>query len=317
MTDGGEVPNVPTDRRVLTDPELDRQLKDVGFVVVSLLQPHEARRVLDAVQGLEPADGFAPDGSGDNLSSYHCTFLDASEAYKAAADQLIRATFSDRLGTYLDRFHILTGNLYVKPPGTGIFEVHQNWPTTVDVAQTTVTAWCPLIDTSKRNGTIEVVPKSHKIVPDIASVTAPKYFEPFYDELISHWLEPVDLRAGECIIFDDSLLHWSAGNESNAPRWAVQIELIPDEVEPIMPLFDHDAGRFEFYAVDEEWFVTHGITNLREREGLRLVATIDHRNELLDEEQFAELMASSDEIRDRLARHGSPHEIRWVQSPSR
>ena len=39
------------------------------------------------------------------------------------------------------------------------------------------------------------------------------------------------LRRGQCLLFDDTLLHWSDENTSDHPRWAVQIDLVPDTLQ--------------------------------------------------------------------------------------
>src|SRR5690606_4475441 len=130
----------------------------------------------------------------------------------------------------------------------------QNWPVTDDIRDTTLTLWCPLGDVGPENGTICVVPGSHKVVPDIYTVSASKYFEDFFDELVEDWLEPISLRAGECLLFDDSLLHWSDVNTSDASRWSAQLVFMPAEKVPVAYYFDadHDPPRFELYEVDPE-----------------------------------------------------------------
>jgi len=284
------------------DPTLDEAFREQGFVVVDLFSPDEADALLDEVRALEPDDRFAPDGTGLNLSEYHCTFLDVSHAYKAASARLIEERFAERLRALLPAYRLLLSNLYVKQPGTGRFEVHQNWQTTADLNDVTVTAWCPLVDTSPANGTICVVPRSHELVPAIEAVSTPKYYERFYDQLVDHWLEPVSLRRGQCLLFDDTLLHWSDENTSAEPRWAVQIDLVPTTADPVVYWLNHDADppRFEVFAADSSFYESADVTVLREgprhlpRRGLR--PYVDLR---LSEEQFTYLMDRGPELRAR------------------
>jgi hypothetical protein len=290
-------------RPLFFDAELERRLRDDGYAIVDLMAPEEAAGILRQLEALHPDDGYDPDGQGINRARYHCTFLDSNHDYRASVQEIITREFQPRIDGVLDDCTILTGNVYVKQPGLGRFEIHQNWPTTPDIRQTTVTVWCPLVDVSEANGTIQLVPRSHKIVPDICAVSAPKYFEPFYDELIERWLEPVSLRAGQCLIFDDGLLHWSDDNTSDAPRWVIQIETLPSEVQPVVFYFDqeHDPPRFEYFAVDAGFYVEHDITKLLTRpEGLRPLGFVERSNERLTEEQFARLMELGPATRARV-----------------
>jgi len=278
---------------IIRDPDLDQRFASEGFATTRLLAAEGVATLLDAVRALSPADGFRPDGTGDNQRRYHCTFLDESRGYRRAFDELVRRTFYSPLRDLLPGYEILTSNLYVKPPGTGEFEIHQNWPTVPSMSTTTVTVWCPLQDVDTANGTIHVVPRSHRIVPDIAAITADKYFLDFYDELIDHWLVPVPLAAGECVVFDDTLLHWSDRNRSEDDRWAVQIELIPSGADPVVYFLDtdHDPPRFELYRAGPDFYLDHGVSQLVQRPTeLELVGTTPAPNRRLTEAEFAALI---------------------------
>jgi hypothetical protein len=216
---------------------------------------------------------------------------------------VVRETFEARVAAMLDDFWMLTSNIYVKAPGAGRFEIHQNWPVTDDIRDTTITLWCPFSDVGPEHGTLNIVPGSHKLVPDIYTVTAPKFFGGFYDELIDHWLEPVSLRAGECLLFDDSLLHWSDVNRSDRVRWSAQLVFMPVEKTPVIYYLDeeHDPPHFELYEVSPEFFIERSIHDMLARPtGLPFYGTVECHNTQLTEDQFAELMRQGHEIRQRV-----------------
>src|SRR5947209_20077215 len=149
-------------RTILSDPAQQQELRRKGFAMVPFLSAAEVKHILDELQYLRPDDNFAPDGKGATKSTYHCSFLDTNLAYKRSASELIRRVFSPRVAQYLVGYEILNSNFYVKPPGTGRFQIHQNWPA-ININDTSVTIWCPLLDTDESNGTIQVVEGSHKI----------------------------------------------------------------------------------------------------------------------------------------------------------
>lgn len=296
-------------RQVLHDPDLQRELLEVGYVKVQLLDAAQIAALASELDLLRPDDGFAPDGrTGHNRSTYHCTFLDANVEYKRKAQELITAVFQPRIDEVVVDYRILTGNFYVKMPGTGRFQIHQNWPTTEDLSVTTLTVWCPLQDCDEINGTLRVVPRSHKLLPDVATPQRAPFFAEFEDELIERHLVPISVKAGEALIFDDSLLHWSSENLSDLPRRAVQIETLPAEVTPVLYHLDETAPvpRWDIYEVDWSFFVDHSIDQVMTRpETLNRISTGAFRNRSVTIDEFEALLAQGAEIRSQVyAGHG-------------
>lgn len=286
----------------MLDPVQESELRSAGYVIIDLFEPDRVDEVFTRARELTPADRFRPDGTALNQASYHCTFLDVSREYRASVSALIDEFFTAPLAADLPHHRLLAGNLYVKPPGTGRFELHQNWQTTADLNDITVTAWCPLMDVTSDNGTICVLPGSHKLVPAIEAVTTPKYYERFYDRVVEEWMVPISMRRGQCLIFDDTLLHWSDDNRSDADRWAVQIDLIPDTADPVVYWLNSEAEpkRFEAFHADRDFWTESDVTALREgprhlpRRGFR--PYVDLR---LDEEEFLYLMSRGPALRER------------------
>lgn len=76
---------------------------------------------------MRPDDNFAPDARN------HCSFLDTNLEYKRQTHGVIQQAFGGHIQDVLHEFRLLNGNFYVKPPGTGEFQVHQNWPAVTDL----------------------------------------------------------------------------------------------------------------------------------------------------------------------------------------
>ncbi|MGB3409636.1 MAG: phytanoyl-CoA dioxygenase family protein [Microthrixaceae bacterium] len=287
-------------RRILNDLAKQQELLDVGFIKVQMLDESELGAFNDEFDQLKPDDKWAPDGTGLNRSSYHCTFLDTNKEYKRQAQDLIRRVFQPKVDVFMADYRILTSNLYVKQPGVGRFQIHQNWPTTIDLSITTLTVWCPMHDVDETNGTLRVVPRSHKILPDVATPQLPPFFADFEDALIDRYLEPVTLLAGEALIFDDSLLHWSSENLSDKPRRAVQIETLPSEETAVLYHLDERGPepQWEVFEVDDDFFVDHSIDMVIGRPSTqRRIGLADFVNQSCDETEFALLLEEGPEIR--------------------
>jgi hypothetical protein len=261
-----------------------------------MLDAAEMAGMLEGVRALRPADRFAPTGM---VHSYHCSFLDANGQYKRQAFNLIQQIFAPHISQVLNGYEILNCNFYVKPPGTGEFVIHQNWPAIADLNDTTVTVWCPLVDVVESNGALQVVEGSHKLLPHVEGPNCPGYFRDFREALIRKYLKPIPMSAGEALIFDDGLIHWSAKNDSTAARFAIQILCVPSDAQPVYFFFDPKTPeRFELIAVDSEFFINADITDLTKRQPhWRSLGFIENRNRYLTEREFASLLARGGEIR--------------------
>ncbi len=311
-------------RRIFHSEEHEQTFSEQGFIKVPWLSKKEVAELLEKTQALNPADNFNPDNStGSNQSTYHCTFLDNNTIYKRAANELIKKVFEPYIDKLVKDYAILTSNFYVKPPNKGTFEIHQNWPTTANLKETTLTFWIPLVDTYAENGALQVVPGSHKIVPDIASTSVPPFFKSFEEALINKYLQPIPMKAGECIAFCDSLIHWSALNTSDSHRYAIQIATIPKESTPALHYFDPQNG-FELVEVDYNFFIENSIEAIIQRPlQLKSLGFIPNNNKAITEEEFAKKLRNGNEIRRNLNQQSANNSLKqplntsgsssWVQ----
>jgi hypothetical protein len=267
-----------------------------------MLSPAEISHILSCLGQLRPDDHFAPRGRDRFQFRYHCSFLDTNVDYKRATYKLIQSVFETHVARYLNGYQILNCNFYVKPPGTGEFSVHQNWPAIADQNDTTVTIWCPLVDVIESNGALQLVSGSHKILPHVEGPNVPGYFRDFREALIGKYLKALPMSAGEALIFDDGIIHWSANNDSDAARIAIQILCTPADAQPVYFFFDQNCPeRFELIAVDTEFFLSTDINGLTIRQPhWRSLGFVPNRNRYPAEEEFVELLSRGDEIREEI-----------------
>lgn len=263
-----------------------------GFVGVPLLSPDELRYLAEEVRTLRPGDDFRRRQKhrfGFTSLTYHCTFLDESVEYKRRTRDLIFELLAPHVRETLVGYEFLNASFYVKPPGSGVFQVHQNWPHLADMADTTISIWCPLIDTDRQNGTLEVIPSSHKVFTDVACTNMPPFFNDFVQTLIGDYLQPLPTKAGESLFFDDNLIHWSSQNQSSEARIAIQAILLPAGTQPVYYHFDSaNPERFELFEIDADYFVTHTANDLgRIPKERRSLGYVPNPNRLVTEREFA------------------------------
>ena len=289
-------------RRTFRDEGLHSKIMSDGFVKVDLLEEDEVAELRQRFELLNPADDFVPGGvMSPNVRDYHCTFLDPDLAYRADFDRLVHDLFDHHVKDLFEDYTLLIANAYVKQPDYGDFEVHQNWNITYDPTDITLTIWVPLFDTNSQNGTLEVIPGSHKLTDTIAAVHDPHYFVDYEDRLESNHLEQVEVAAGQAVIFDDSLIHGSQRNRGTSQRIALQIEAIPKEAIPAV--FLPDGGRLLAVSSPARFWLNASVFEMASwAEEFGIVGTIDSPNRKIPYEEFVRLLANGNDARNRLLR---------------
>jgi ectoine hydroxylase-related dioxygenase (phytanoyl-CoA dioxygenase family) len=67
---------------------------------------------------------------------------------------------------------------------------------------------------------------------------------------------PIAVHAGQAVVFDDRLIHWSPPNRSSLVRTALQLMLAPDEAE-LVTYYRTNAYELAKYAVDRTTYRKH------------------------------------------------------------
>lgn len=286
------------------DMELEQQFMSTGFVQVPMLSDAEILHMLGEINKLCPEDSFNPHLDKKYYITYHCSTLDPNLDYRKKAFDLIKGMLEPYLRSFMPAYEILSCNFFIKPPHTGMLRIHQNWPV-LDLDDTSVTLWCPLQDVDARNGTLHLVPGSHKLLPHIESMDAAfgfPYFREFEAALIEKYLKPMTLKAGEALIFDESLIHWTPENNSDKPRIAVQITAHPKDKTPVLYLCDKEhPERFEKFEISPEFYLTEHMNEQAVRQRQRKsLGFVENKNRAISEDEFIQLMEQGDEIRQHI-----------------
>ena len=221
---------------------------------------------------------------------FHCTSVSSNAEYKKEAITLLEEVFEKKAKNILLEYKFLTGNFYIKAPKTGEISIHQNWPIIRNLEDTTLSFWCPLLDTSVENGTIYVVPKSHKKINFIETINIPAYCHNFQEEVKKH-LIPINVKKGQVLIFCDSLLHWSPNNMSNEYRTIAHSIFIPKDAETVFYKKNKDENFIDVYKIDTEFFKGNSIRKFMQDENyLEKIDKIKNPNKEINYSDFLSFM---------------------------
>lgn len=110
-------------------------------------------------------------------------------------------------------------------------DIHQDWSYVDETQHRSFNIWIPLQDTTIDNGTMVVLPKTHfKNIKTFRTPVIPFYFDTF-KELLYDYLLPIELKEGDFVIFDNSIIHGAISNNSMNNRLAVVLCIKPKETK--------------------------------------------------------------------------------------
>lgn len=240
-------------RTACRDDRHEELLGRDGFVVVEILDADSLARVRARIRelgfGEDDGRGFPVPRSRLRVS---LTQGDAELAVRIfdEVSPLLRLA-ADRL---LDEYALLRIAVFDKlSRGEGIGP-HQHATIVDESTCRSLTIWLPLTDTSIEMGTLHVVEGSHEFTHGYRPKNRVRdAFAGVSRRVLARYSTALPLRAGQAVLFDDRLIHWSPPNRSSRPRTALQLELIPEEAELVM-YYRTRAGDLAKYAVDRSLY---------------------------------------------------------------
>jgi len=248
---------------IFEDPAREADLRLRGYTIVPLLDPEAVAGLWDSLVRLREQHEFArTDAAGAKLT-YHASFMDRDQDYRIASIHLIRERLGPPLAKVLPGFDILMGCFHIKPPGTGHVGIHKDWTVTENVDELSLNVWCPLVDVDDSNGTLRMIEGSHGLYPHIAAPGTHAYWQDYIPSLEAA-SKPLSLKAGEAVIYDSTVLHWSKPNMSGSTRAAVGLSAIRAGSRPVFHVLDSAAGgsRFETFDMSGDAFLSHPAADL-------------------------------------------------------
>lgn len=194
--------------QVFRDAAVQESFEKNGYVILPFYNEAEMEELRRLYHELHPQSeqGFFPSTfSGD-------------KEYRSVADREIRRLCTRAMNEYLDNIKVVCGAFIAKNPGpeSGMC-VHQDMSLVDESKYTGINIWVPLTDLSVQNGTLFVLPGSHRLFPTYRGSSIPEFFEDVNTDLIDY-LVPVEIKAGDAVFFDQSIIHYSPPNYSDAVR---------------------------------------------------------------------------------------------------
>lgn len=235
--------------RVFQDPEKHAEFQEKGYVIVDLLDAEaleEVRKVYEKWHP-EPQPGF-----------YTTTFNQAAEHRQSVSDD-IRAVVQPRLEKVFENFKIYFCSFITKAPGPkSELILHQDMSLVDESKYNGINVWCPLVDLTETNGAIEILEGSHRLVPTYRGASLPDIYDGLEKE-VKAIMTPKYLKAGQAVIFDQSILHYSPPNLSDQVRPVINTFVAHKDARIVISYADREKhpGKVELIRQDEDFMMKY------------------------------------------------------------
>ncbi|MFN8276301.1 MAG: phytanoyl-CoA dioxygenase family protein [Chitinophagales bacterium] len=212
----------------MRDNQLQAQFEQEGYCVVSFYDQNQ----IDALTGLYNSLRELPDSG-----FFPTTFLKDPEV-RETINQRIQAIAATSLQRHFIDIKVVNGSFIVKfPSGKSELRMHQDMSLVDESKFCGVNVWCPLVSLTPNNGALYVLPRSHRLVPTYRGASIPNCYDRYAKNILPY-LKPLYLEAGQAVVFDQSILHYSPNNRSTQLRVATNIFITQKAASFRMYYFD-------------------------------------------------------------------------------
>ncbi len=234
-------------QRVFRDEKLQQQLETEGYVIVNFYNEEQVKELEALYHKLHPVDekGFFPSTFSNDKN------------YRVTADAEIRRVGDKWISQNLIDYKVVCGSFIVKAPGEeSIMPTHQDMTLVDETKYTGINIWCPLVDLNDENGVLYAIPRSHRIVPTYRGSTIPGLYDDVQKEILDY-MQPIYLKAGQAIIFDQSIIHYSPPNVSSGVRITTNIYFTHKDADYRICYWNKDFGKKVELFEQDDTFMTN------------------------------------------------------------
>ncbi len=250
---------------------IEEEIGNKGFVVVDMIPEEEinilresAFKIINQIDSNLISDKFLSTGR-----------LESAKIRNESSKQV-----KDKIGHYVNNYfitsevEIVSAGYLLKGKGAeSALNPHQDSSLIDERKYRSYFIWIPLQDTNHINGTINVIPGSHKLEIYQRSLNIPWNLEA-YTKLLWKFMIPINVKTGQALFFHSALIHGSTPNLSDNLRIATNFFIRNRESLYTHYYSDSDSNykNIELYNVTPEFYFSYNILK-RPPENFPLIRT--------------------------------------------
>ncbi len=234
---------------IIKDQSLKSTIEEEGFAVVPFL---DEAALLELRAIYEKEHAITSDEGGMFYSLYSQN-LD----YRERVDKAVGGVMQPVLDQFFEKYKTVLNSFIIKIPGPKSgFLIHQDTTGLDERAYSSLSVWVPIWDIGPEDGAMCMVRRSHKMFYPYRGISFAFPFEEIHGT-VKQYLEPVYMKAGQAIIFDQRTLHASLPNTSGKNRVVVTSGLFPEEAKFQMCFREGPDAPVEIYRQADDFILKY------------------------------------------------------------
>lgn len=276
--------NIP---EIFISPQHQHDFETKGYIIVPFLDKSQLKyldALFDEMHPHLPQAGFISD-------SYFSDFTHK----KKASDEIVKI-FTLSYERIFKNYTAFGGSFLFKMSSENSeLVLHQDWTIVDEYKAVAINCWVPLCDTTIENGTLMVLPGAHNYHYHIHRAPTLNFFFTGNEDMVMKYLVPTNAKAGEAVILNQSLVHYSPQNLSGKIRKAITAG-VKTKGEPMHFYFSNPEkgnDKLDVYAMDEDFlikFEDFGNDIFNTPKHGKYVETIDYRLPKPDRDELEKLI---------------------------
>lgn len=231
---------------IFIDPALQKKLDTDGYVKLKLLEKSDITKLSELFSK------YFPNPSKDFFSSSYENDFELKKQISLAIGQIItprlESVFRDY--TWFGSAFLSKGN----GPRSEM-PMHQDWTIVDETKYIALNIWTPLQDTDEVNGTLEVIPGSHTWHNVLRAPTLPFYYNGYQNSL-KQKLVALPTNAGEAVVLNQSVIHYSKPNQTDHIRVAITSGIKSSQAPMLFHYWNKDKpSEIEVFEQDDDFLI--------------------------------------------------------------
>lgn len=238
-------------KKVFKDEQMQETFEREGFIVVDFYNSEQIEKVINLYHTLHPKDE----------KGFFSSVLSHDKKYRETVDLELKKIGHPLLEELLIDYQIVNGSFFVKSPGEESYiHAHQDMTLVDESEYTAISIWVTTVDLTDENGAMYLLPGSHRFLPTYRAPTIPMFYDRI-KEGIKDYMTPYYLKAGQAIIFDQSIIHFSTPNISQEVRIVSNIYFTQKDAKFLICYHDKNdeefKGKVELFKQDDTFMTDY------------------------------------------------------------
>lgn len=239
----------PVRPSILRDATLTEEIATEGFAV----RPFLSAGAVEELRTVYAREHAVAHAEGAMFYTLYSQNLD----YRARIDAAVGAVMRPYLEGFFHSYKTVLHGFIVKVPGPKSgFLIHQDTTGLDEFRFSSLSVWIPLWDIGPEDGALCLVRRSHRMGYPYRGISFAFPFDKIHST-VKRYLEPVYLRAGEAILFDQRTFHASLPNRTDRNRVVAVCGLFPEEAEFRICYQEHPEAPIEIYRQADDFILKY------------------------------------------------------------